>query len=192
MDTLIFATNNPNKVKEVNSFLNNRLKILSLAEAGINIDIPEPYDTLEENACEKARVIHVTTGADCFAEDTGLEVASLNGEPGVKSARYAGENKSSEDNIDKLLSELKDKDDRNAQFKTVISIIIDDNQHIFEGICKGSIIAERRGTSGFGYDPIFVPDGSEKTFGEMNLEEKNIFSHRKKAFEKLMNFLTHP
>ena len=192
MDTLIFATNNPNKVTEVKSLLKNRLKVLSLAEAGINIDIPEPYDTLEENACEKARVIHVTTGSDCFAEDTGLEVASLDGEPGVRSARYAGENKSSEDNIDKLLTNLKKKENKKAQFKTVICIIVDDHQHLFEGICKGSIIAERRGESGFGYDPIFVPDGADKTFAEMTLEEKNIFSHRKKAFEKLMNFLTQP
>lgn len=192
MDTLIFATNNPNKVIEVKSLLNNRINILSLTEAGINIDIPEPFDTLEENAFEKARVIHLETGSDCFAEDTGLEVSSLNGEPGVKSARYAGENKSSEDNIDKLLFNLKEKKNRDAQFKTIISLIIGDEHHLFEGICKGSIIEARRGASGFGYDPIFVPAGSDKTFAEMNLEEKNNFSHRKKAFEKLMNFLTHP
>ena len=192
MDTLIFATNNQNKVAEVKSILKNRIDVLSLAEAGIKIDIPEPFDTLEENAYEKARVIHETTGSDCFAEDTGLEVFSLNGEPGVKSARYAGENNSSDANIEKLLANLKDKEDKSAQFKTVISIIIDENQHIFEGTCKGSIIAERKGESGFGYDPVFVPEGSDKTFAEMTMEEKNIFSHRKKAFDKLMNFLTAP
>jgi XTP/dITP diphosphohydrolase len=190
MDTLIFATNNPNKVSEVKSILKNRLTILSLAEAGIHIDIPEPFDTLEENAYEKARVIHVTTGSNCFAEDTGLEVDSLNGEPGVKSARYAGEEKSPDDNIEKLLANLKDKKNRNAQFKTVISIIIDNKQHIFDGICKGTIVEERRGESGFGYDPVFVPDDADKTFAEMTIEEKSIFSHRKKAFEKLMTFLT--
>lgn len=190
MDTLIFATNNPNKVSEVKSILKNRLTILSLAEAGIHIDIPEPFDTLEENAYEKARVIHVTTGSNCFAEDTGLEVDSLNGEPGVKSARYAGEDKSPDDNIEKLLANLKDKKNRNAQFKTVISIIIDNKQHIFDGICKGTIVEERRGESGFGYDPVFIPDGADKTFAEMTIEEKSIFSHRKKAFEKLMTFLT--
>ena len=192
MDTLIFATNNPNKVTEVKSLLNNRINILSLAEAGINIDIPEPFDTLEENAFEKARVIHEISSENCFAEDTGLFVDSLNGEPGVKSARYAGENKSSEENIDKLLFKLKEHNNSEAYFKTIISIIIDDEHHLFEGICKGNIIEERRGASGFGYDPIFVPEGSDKTFAEMTLEEKNIFSHRKKAFEKLMNFLTHP
>lgn len=192
MDTLIFATNNPNKVKEVKSLLNSRLVVLSLSDAGIIIDIPEPFDTLEENAYEKARVIHEITGSNCFAEDTGLMVASLNGEPGVKSARYAGENKSAEENIDKLLFNLKDKSNRKAQFKTIISIIIGDTHHIFDGICKGIITYERKGRSGFGYDSIFVPEGSAKTFAEMTLEEKNIFSHRKKAFEKLMNFLTHP
>lgn len=192
METLIFATNNSDKVAEVKNILKNRLNILSLAEAGIQIDIPEPYDTLEENAYEKARVIHVTTGSDCFAEDTGLEVDSLNGEPGVKSARYAGEDKSPDANIEKLLTNLKDKENRNAQFKTVISIILDNKQHIFDGICKGTIVADRRGESGFGYDPIFVPDGADKTFAQMTLEEKGIFSHRKKAFEKLLTFLTQP
>ena len=130
------------------------------------------------------------TGDDCFAEDTGLQVFALNGAPGVRSARYAGENKSSEENIDKLLYNLKEEKDRNAQFKTIISIVIGGEYHQFEGICKGKVISERRGEAGFGYDSVFVPSGSEKTFAEMTIEEKNMFSHRKKAFEKLMKFLT--
>jgi XTP/dITP diphosphohydrolase len=189
MKTLIFATNNNNKVIEVRSILKNEFKILSLAEAGIDIDIPEPFNTLEENAYEKARVINNITKGNCFAEDTGLEVDALNGEPGVKSARYAGEGRNFENNIDKLLSNLKNTDNRKAQFKTVICIILDGEQHIFDGICKGTIIAERKGQSGFGYDPVFIPDGADKTFAEMTLEEKNNFSHRKKAFKKLTNFL---
>jgi XTP/dITP diphosphohydrolase len=189
MKTLIFATNNNNKVIEVRSILKNEFKILSLAEAGIDIDIPEPFNTLEENAYEKARVINNITKGNCFAEDTGLEVDALNGEPGVKSARYAGEGRNFENNIDKLLSNLKNTDNRKAQFKTVICIILDGEQHIFDGICKGTIIAERKGQSGFGYDPLFIPDGADKTFAEMTLEEKNNFSHRKKAFKKLTNFL---
>jgi XTP/dITP diphosphohydrolase len=189
MKPLIFATNNANKVTEVKSILKEDFKIMSLAEAGIEIDIPEPFNTLEENACEKARVINTVSGEDCFAEDTGLEVNALNGEPGVRSARYAGEEKSSANNIDKLLLNLKDTKNRSAQFKTVICIIINGKHNIFEGICKGTIIAERRGNSGFGYDPVFIPDGAKKTFAEMNLDEKNVFSHRKKAMNKLINFL---
>ncbi len=189
MKTLIFATNNINKVIEVRSILEGKFKIVSLAEAGINIDIPEPYDTLEENARQKASVINNITKENCFSEDTGLEVKALNGEPGVKSARYAGDGRSFENNIDKLLDNLKNKENRKAQFKTVICIILDGKQNIFEGICKGTIIAERRGHSGFGYDPVFIPEGSGKTFGEMTLDEKNTFSHRKKAIEKLTNFL---
>jgi XTP/dITP diphosphohydrolase len=189
MKPLIFATNNANKVTEVKSILKEDFKIMSLAEAGIEIDIPEPFNTLEENACEKARVINTVSGEDCFAEDTGLEVDALNGEPGVRSARYAGEEKSSANNIDKLLLNLKDSKNRSAQFKTVICIIINGKRNIFDGICKGIIIAERRGNSGFGYDPVFIPDGAEKTFAEMDLDEKNLFSHRKKAMNKLINFL---
>lgn len=188
-ENLIFATNNNNKVIEVRSILEGRFKLLSLAEAGIHIDIPEPFDTLEENACEKARVIHRLAKENCFAEDTGLEVEALNGEPGVKSARYAGEGRNFERNIDKLLSNLKNRENHNAQFRTVICLILNEKQYTFEGICKGTIIATRRGHSGFGYDPVFVPGGSDKTFAEMSLAEKNIFSHRKKAIEKLADFL---
>ncbi len=189
MKTLIFATNNKNKVIEVKSILKENFKIASLAEAGINIDVPEPFDTLEENANEKARVINELTKENCFSEDTGLEVNALNGEPGVKSARYAGDGRDFENNIDKLLSNLINIENRKAQFRTVICLILDGKQNIFEGTCKGSIIAERRGHSGFGYDPVFMPDGSDKTFAEMTLDEKNIFSHRKKAMEKLTFFL---
>lgn len=189
MNTLVFATNNQHKVTEVRSILNGKFKILSLTEAGIHIDIPEPYNTIEENAREKARVIHKITNEDCFAEDTSLEVVSLNGKPGVRSARYAGEDKSFEKNIDKLLINLKNKENRDAQFRTVICLNISGKEKLFEGICKGSIIAERRGTSGFGYDAVFVPQGSVKTFAEMSMAEKNLFSHRKKAIKELTIFL---
>jgi len=186
---LIFATNNQHKADEINSILGNEFKIITLKQAGIDIDIPEPHNTLEENASEKSQVIYNMTGEDCFSEDTGLEVESLNGEPGVKSARYAGENRSFDNNIDKLLLSLKNKENRQAQFRTVISLRLKGKEYKFEGICKGSIIAERKGTNGFGYDPVFVPDGSVKTFAEMTMEEKNQFSHRKKAVEKLVDFL---
>jgi XTP/dITP diphosphohydrolase len=189
MKTLIFATNNDHKVAEIKSVLNNRFNLLSLKDAGINIDIPEPYPTLEENAREKARVINRLTDEDCFSEDTGLEVTSLNGEPGVKSARYSGENRSFENNIDKLLLNLGHQKNREAQFRTVICLIRNGKEKLFEGVCKGTIIAERKGNAGFGYDPVFVPEGAEKTFAEMPLNEKNLFSHRKKAMEKLITFL---
>jgi XTP/dITP diphosphohydrolase len=189
MNQLIFATNNPNKVSEVKAILEGKFMVISLKEAAIEIDIPEPYDTIEENAREKARVVYQLTNQNCFSEDTGLEAEALNGAPGVKSARYAGERRSFENNIDKLLRKLENKNSRKAQFRTVICLILNGKEKIFEGICKGIIIAERRGASGFGYDPVFIPDGSAKTFAEMTMEEKNIFSHRKKAIEKLITFL---
>jgi XTP/dITP diphosphohydrolase len=189
MNTLVFATNNQNKVTEVRSILQGEFNILSLTQAGIDIDIPEPYNTIKENACEKARVINKLINKDCFAEDTGLEVAALNGEPGVKSARYAGENRSFDNNIDKLLANLSNIKNREAQFRTVVCLIIGGKEKLFEGICKGSIIAERRGASGFGYDPVFIPEGSTKTFAEMSMTEKNLFSHRRIAIEKLTTFL---
>lgn len=189
MKTIIFATNNENKVIEVKAILNEKFQVLSLKDAGIDIDIPEPFDTLEENAAEKARVINRITHQDCFAEDTGLEVESLMGEPGVKSARYAGQERNFDKNIDKLLTNLKNKENRSARFRTVVCLLENGKQKSFEGICKGIIIAARRGNHGFGYDPVFIPDGSSKTFAEMNLEEKNTFSHRKKAIEKLTDYL---
>jgi XTP/dITP diphosphohydrolase len=189
VNTIIFATNNENKVLEVRAILNEKFRIVSLKEAGVDIDIPEPHNTLEENACEKAKVIHRLTKQNCFAEDTGLEVESLDGEPGVKSARYAGDNRSFENNIDKLLSKLANTENREARFRTIICLICNEKEKIFEGVCKGTIIAERRGISGFGYDPVFIPNGSTKTFAEMTMDEKNIFSHRKKAVEKLTTYL---
>ena len=188
---LIFATNNQHKVDEIRHIIGSHVQLLTLKEAGIDIDIPEPYATIEENASEKSRTIYELTHTNCFSEDTGLEVAALNGEPGVKSARYAGDDKSFDKNIEKLLSNLAGKTDATARFKTIISLIIDGKEHLFEGICDGEIIFEKRGTGGFGYDPVFVPRGSDKTFGEMSLEEKTKFSHRKKATEKLVTFLNH-
>lgn len=190
MNQLIFATNNQHKVEEMNLALKGKFSIKSLKEAGIDIDIPEPYNTLEENAITKARTIFQLTNADCFSEDTGLEVAALNGEPGVKSARYAGEKAEFSDNVDKLLLKMQDKQDRSAQFKTIITLIKDGKEHLFEGICKGTILTERQGGKGFGYDPVFVPIGSNKSFAEMTMEEKNTFSHRRKAADKLVEFLS--
>jgi XTP/dITP diphosphohydrolase len=186
---LIFATNNQNKVAEIKAALTNGLEIITLKEAGINIDIPEPHNTLEENAREKATVIHNLTKQNCFSEDTGLEVAALNGEPGVRSARYAGDDANNKNNIALLLQNMQNKNERSAQFKTVISLILDDVEHQFTGICTGKIIHEEIGEMGFGYDAIFVPDGDEKTFAQMTMEEKNKYSHRKKALAKLIDFL---
>jgi len=185
----IFATNNQHKVDEIRKVLPQNLEIVTLKEAGINIDIPEPHETLEENAVEKCSVIHKMTQGNCFSEDTGLEVEALNGEPGVKSARYAGEGRNTQDNIDKLILNLKDNPNRKARFRTVVALIWNNEQYLFEGICDGRIIDEQTGREGFGYDPVFIPDGSDKTFAEMSLEEKNQFSHRAKAVTKLITFL---
>ena len=189
MNKLIFATNNQHKVDEIRIVLDHTFDIITLREAGIEIDIPEPHDTLEANAKEKSSVIYKLTSQNCFREDTGLEVDALNGEPGVKSARYAGESRSFEDNIDKLLNNLKTLVNRSARFRTVISLILNGEENQFEGICEGTILKERKGINGFGYDPVFVPTGSTKTFAEMNMEEKSAFSHRKKAMVKLIAFL---
>ena len=189
MNTLIFAPNNLHKIEEVRKILDNQFTIIPLKEAGIDIDIPEPHETLEANALEKSSTIYQLTKGNCFSEDTGLEVESLNGEPGVRSARYAGEYSTSEANIDKLLEKLGPNEQRKAQFRTIISLIIDHKEHQFEGICEGLILKERRGGSGFGYDSVFMPNGSDKSFAEMNIEEKNMFSHRKKAIKKLIIFL---
>jgi XTP/dITP diphosphohydrolase len=189
MTTLLFATNNNHKVAEMQAAAGDQFRIIPLKDAGIDIDIPEPHDTLEENAQEKSRTIFRLTGKSCFSEDTGLEVEALNGEPGVKSARYAGEDKAFEKNIDKLLQNLEDRDNRRARFRTVISLILDGKEQLFEGICSGIITKERRGTSGFGYDPVFIPDGSDKTFAEMTMVEKGQYSHRKRASDKMILFL---
>lgn len=190
MNNLIFATNNQHKVEEVRAVLGALFNIITLKEAGIDIDIPEPHDTLEANATQKSQTIFKLTGQNCFSEDTGLEADALNGEPGVKSARYAGEARSFDDNIDKLLTKLEPLKNRSARFRTVISLILDEKEYAFEGVCKGKIIDHRKGNNGFGYDPVFIPDGSDKTFAEMDMDEKNKFSHRKKAMQKLIDFLT--
>lgn len=192
---LIFATNNQYKVDEIQSALPDNFSIITLKEAGIDIDIPEPHDTLQANAAEKARTIYQLTQTNCFSEDTGLEVYSINNEPGVHSARYAGEEHfdklsvTSDKNIDKLLSKLHNSTERKARFRTVICLIWKDQEYFFEGSCEGEIVDERKGTSGFGYDPVFTPTGSGKTFAEMTMDEKNYYSHRKKALDKLVTFL---
>lgn len=189
MQQLIFATNNQHKVTEIRALLGEGFEIVTLKDSGIDIDIPEPYNTLEENAHTKSATIFKMTGRDCFGEDTGLEVYALNGEPGVKSARYAGDGRDFAANIDKLLHNLEEKTNRSARFRTVISLIFNGKEHQFEGVCEGQIIEQYRGTEGFGYDPVFLPDGDTRTFAEMSLEEKNKFSHRGKAMKKLISFL---
>ncbi len=190
MTKLIFATNNQNKVEEIRSLISRPYNVISLKEAGININIPEPYDTLEANASEKSQTIYRLTGENCFGEDTGLETEALNGEPGVKSARYAGEGKSANDNIEKLLQALHGVENRKARFRTVISAIINGEEQLFSGTCEGDISFEPKGEMGFGYDSIFIPKGDTRTFAEMSLEDKNHFSHRKKAVAQLLVFLS--
>jgi XTP/dITP diphosphohydrolase len=191
---LIFASNNQHKIEELKAFAGKesdsyRIEIVSLKDAGIDIDIPEPHDTLEENASEKSWTIYKLIGNDCFSEDTGLEIEALNGEPGVKSARYAGEARSFKDNIEKVLNKLANETNRNARFRAVISLIIEGKETQFEGICNGKIINTPQGAEGFGYDPIFIPNGSDRSFAEMSIEEKNRFNHRAKAAAKLVTFL---
>ena len=185
MSTLIFATNNENKVAEIKSVMGGLYNILSLKEAGINIDINEPHNTLEENASEKSRVISQMMKKDCFSEDSGLEVEALNGAPGVRSARYAGDESNSQNNIEKLLLNLNEKANRKARFRTVISLMLNEEEHLFEGICPGAIAYSQTGEKGFGYDSVFIPEGASKTFAEMDIEEKNKYSMRKIA---LMDF----
>ena len=189
MHTLIFATNNRNKVAEIQSLVGANLTIIPLKEAGIEIEIPEPHDQLEANAQEKAMTIFSMTNQNCFSEDTGLEIAALGGAPGVKSARYAGENSNAQANIELVLSKMTDIENRSAQFRTVICLIWENQTYYFEGICKGQILRNMQGENGFGYDPIFVPDGASKSFANMTMEEKNQFSHRKKAVTQLFEFL---
>ena len=186
---LIFASNNQHKIEELKAFAGKEIEIVSLKDAGIDIDIPEPHATLEENASEKSWTVYKLTGENCFSEDTGLEIEALNGEPGVKSARYAGEVRSFKDNIEKVLNKLSAETNRNARFRAVISLIVDGNETRFEGICKGKIIDIPQGAGGFGYDPIFIPDTSDRSFAEMSIEEKNRFNHRTKAAAKLVTFL---
>ena len=186
---LVFASSNKNKIFEIQSMLPETIQILSLEDIGCMEEIPETADTIEGNAILKANYVTSKYGYDCFADDTGLEVAALNGEPGVFSARYAGEQRNSDDNMDKLLDNLSDKNNRKAQFKTVIALNINGKQNLFTGIAKGEITFEKTGTKGFGYDPIFQPIGYKETFAELSLEIKNEISHRGKATQKLINFL---
>lgn len=189
MKQIIFATNNTHKLAEVQRLLGDQYKLVTPTELGITEDIPEDADTLQGNASQKAHYLHDRTGKNCFADDTGLEVEALGGAPGVYSARYAGEAKSSEDNITLLLKNLEGKENRKAQFRTVISLIINDKECFFEGSVAGHIIEKRHGKDGFGYDPVFMPDGFETTFAEMTMEQKNAISHRGRAVAELVKFL---
>lgn len=186
---LIFATNNQHKLSEIQEIVGNKFTLTSLSQSGFTGEIPENQETLEGNALEKARFIYAETGKNCFADDTGLEVESINGEPGVYSARYAGKENNAEKNIKKLLKKLENQLNRKAQFRTVIALIICQREFLFEGIVKGTIINEKRGNSGFGYDPVFVPEGYTKSFAEMTIIEKNKISHRAIAVNKLAAFL---
>ena len=184
---IVFATNNAHKLEEVAAILGESYKVMSLREIGCEADIPETADTFAGNALQKAKYVKEHFGYDCFADDSGLEVDVLDGAPGVYSARYSGGG--SEENMTKLLHNLTGKTERGAQFRTVIALLIGDDTHLFEGIVRGTIIEERRGEGGFGYDPIFVPDGYDKTFAELGSEVKNRISHRAQAVEKLAEFL---
>lgn len=186
---LIFATNNQHKIEEIQPLINGNFELITLEQAGIHTEIPEPFETLEENAAHKAKTVYNITGLNCFSEDTGLEVTALNGEPGVLSARYAGKERSPEKNIEKLLINLLSYQDKTARFRTIISLIMNGREIQFEGICDGTIIANKNGAKGFGYDPVFVPKGTNKTFAQMELAEKNLYSHRQKAVNKLVTYL---
>lgn len=188
---LVFATNNQHKLDEIRQILDGQIHILSLADIGCHVDIPETSDTLQGNALQKARYVASHYNMDCFADDTGLEVAALDGAPGVHSARYAGgQGHDSQANMDLLLHNMEKKSDRKARFRTVIALIIKGEEHLFEGIVNGKILTERHGTDGFGYDPVFQPDGFDCTFAEMTASQKNAISHRGRATQKLVQFLT--
>lgn len=186
---LVFASNNLNKIKEIQSILNGSIQLLSLEEIGCFEEIPETAATIEGNAILKANYVTEKYGYDCFADDTGLEVTALNGEPGVFSARYAGEQRNAEDNMNKLLDALQDLSDRSAQFKTVIALNLNGEQHLFTGLAKGNITFNRAGSHGFGYDPIFQPENYSETFAELSSDIKNKISHRAKATQQLIDFL---
>jgi XTP/dITP diphosphohydrolase len=185
---LVFASNNKNKIKEIQQLLPSTIEILSLEAIGCHEEIPETSDTIEGNAILKANYVTQKYGYNCFADDTGLEVEALNGEPGVYSARYAGEQRNSDDNMNKLLENLYGKENRNAQFKTVIALNYEGKQHLFTGIAKGEITTKKSGNQGFGYDPIFRPNSYQETFADLTLETKNQISHRGKAIQLLISF----
>jgi XTP/dITP diphosphohydrolase len=186
---LVFASSNKNKIKEIQALVPSSIQILSLEDIGCHEEIPETANTIEGNAILKANYVTYNFGHNCFADDSGLEVAILNGEPGVFSARYAGEPKNDDDNIDKLLLNLKDKTNRKANFKTVICLNINGEQHLFTGVINGAITQEKTGSNGFGYDPVFIADGYSKTFALLTMEEKSSISHRGIAVRKLVEFL---
>lgn len=187
---IIFATNNDHKLYEVSEYLKERYQIVSLKEIGCTDDIPETADTLEGNALLKARYVYERYGKDCFADDTGLEVEALHNAPGVYSARYASEAKDAQANMRKLLSEMQEKQNRNARFRTVIALIQDGKEYLFEGEVKGTIAREPKGRHGFGYDPVFIPENYDKSFAELDLATKNSISHRANAVKKLVGFLS--
>ncbi len=189
MIRLIFASQNPHKVEEIRAILGQGFRVGGLEELGLRDDIPEPFHTLEENALAKARFVHEKFGVNCFADDTGLEVVALGGRPGVQSARYAGPARDDQANVRKLLEELSGIPDRRAQFRTVIALILDGKEYIFEGIAKGSIATNPAGQKGFGYDPVFIPQGHSSTFAQIEAGEKNRISHRRAAIRKLVDFL---
>ena len=191
MKKIVFATNNAHKLQEVSEILEDKIQIMNLKDIHCDEEIPETSDTIEGNAYQKANYIYEHYHVDCFADDTGLEVEALNGVPGVYSARYAGPQHNSKDNIRKLLTDMQDIENRNAQFRTAIVLILDGKIHLFEGTIKGTIIRSERGSGGFGYDSVFVPDGFEKTFAELGEEIKNKISHRAIATKKLVKFLLH-
>jgi XTP/dITP diphosphohydrolase len=186
---LVFATNNPNKLSELQAFVPQGIEILSLIDINCNEELPETNPTLEDNALQKAQYVYQNYGFNCFADDTGLEIEALGGAPGVYSARYAGQDCSAEDNMKKVLKKLEDEDNRNAKFRTVIALIIKGEENLFEGECNGSITKTKNGVEGFGYDPIFIPEGCEITFAEMSKQKKGAISHRGRAVEKLVAFL---
>lgn len=189
MKKLIFATNNKNKLREVSEMLHESYELSTPVDFGITEDIPETCNTIEGNASQKSHYIYERVNINCFADDTGLEVDALNGEPGVYSARYAGEEKSSDSNMDLLLKNLEGTANRKARFRTVISLILSDEEHLFEGVVEGRITKEKSGCKGFGYDPIFIPDGYDITFAKMDSVTKNKISHRGRAVQQLINFL---
>ena len=191
MKKIVFATNNAHKLQEVSEILEDKIQIMNLKDIHCEEEIPETSDTIEGNAYQKANYIYEHYHVDCFADDTGLEVEALNGAPGVYSARYAGPQHNSKDNIRKLLTNMQDIENRTAQFRTAIVLILDGKMHLFEGTIKGTIIRSERGSGGFGYDSVFVPDGFEKTFAELGEEIKNKISHRAIATKKLVKFLLH-
>jgi len=189
MDRLIFATNNPHKLEEVKQILSGFFQVVGMSEAGFTENIPENEPTLEGNARTKAQFIYSRTKANVFADDTGLEIESLNGEPGVFSARYAGPGKTSEDNLQLVLEKMKTAVNRKAQFRTAICLILNHKEYLFEGIVKGTLLTQKKGDSGFGYDPIFLPDGYSESFAQMPMNLKNQISHRGLAMQKMVSFL---